>query len=106
VSVIGAGHDPYKIVTVYAKPEKFFGLIPSETVRRFADPQLQEQIDKLFAGLPADKKAVELEVGFDQRGVAVVAAAKLNAGWSILGGVSWDTDRSWGGKVGIKWAGK
>jgi len=98
--------DLYKIVTVYAKPGRFLGIIPAETVRRFADPQLQEQIDRLFAGLPADRKAAELEVGFDQRGVAVVGAVRLSAGWSLLGGVSWDTDRSWGGKVGIKWSGK
>jgi len=98
--------DLYKIIAVYAKPGRFLGLIPAETVRRFADPQLQEQIDKLFAGLPADRQAAELEVGFDQRGVAVVGAVRLKAGWSLLGGVSWDTDRSWGGKVGVKWSGK
>jgi len=98
--------DPYRIVTAYAKPGKALGLIPAETVRRFADPALQAQIDKLYAGLPSDKQAVELEVGFDQRGVAVIGAVRLKAGWSLLGGVSWDKDRSYGGKIGIKWAGK
>ena len=101
-----AGYDPYRIVTVYAKPGRWLGLIPAETVHRFADEALQAQIDKLYAGLPAGVNAVELDVGFDQRGVAVVGAVRLKAGWSLLGGVSYDYGASWGGQVGVRWAGK
>jgi hypothetical protein len=106
------GRDPFALVTVPVPRLKswFFGLglIGAEvpTVKRFASEQLQEQIDRIYAALPADKRAVELEVGFDQRGVAVVAAMKLEHGWSLIGAVGYDYGATWGGRVAVRWAGR
>ena len=76
------------------------------TVRKFADAQLQGAIDRAIAGLPPDTKAADLTIGFDQRGVQVIGAVKLDHGWSLLGGVSWDTTGEWGGKVSVRRAWK
>jgi hypothetical protein len=96
-----------EIVTVYAEPlPKVLGLVSPPTVRRFSNEALQAEVDKVLAGLPADKRAAELSVGFDQQGVQVVGVVKLDHGWSILGGVSYDYGGAWGGKVGVRWAGK
>lgn len=96
-----------QIVTAYVQPlPKVLGLVSPPTVRRFSDEALQAQVDKVLAGLPADRVAAELSVGFDQQGVMVVGAVKLNHGWSLLGGVSYDYAGTWGGKVGVRWAGK
>ena len=94
-----------EIVTVAVGPGKAWGLIPAPTVRRFNDAALQAQVDKVLAGLSKDKRAAELSVGFDEQGVQVVGVVKLDHGWTILGGVSWDKGSSWGGRVGVRWAG-
>lgn len=96
-----------EIVTVYAEPRpKVLGLVSPPTVRRFNDAALQAQIDKVLAGLPKDRTCAEISVGFDQVGVQVVGVVRLEQGWSILGGVSYDYGGSWGGQVGVRWAGK
>lgn len=96
-----------EIVTVYSEPaRKILGLVSPPTVRRFSDAALQAQIDKLVAGLPKDRTCAELSVGFDQVGVQVVGVVRLEQGWSILAGVSYDYRGAWGGQVGVRWAGK
>lgn len=96
-----------EIVTVHAEPlSRVLGLVSPPTVRRFSDAALQAQVDKVLAGLPTDRKAAELQVGFDQQGVQVVGVVRLDHGWSILGGVSYDSSSSWGGLVRVRWSGK
>ena len=98
-----------EIVSVPAEARSWrngLGLLSLPTVRRFSDSALQAQVDKVLAGLPADRKAAELQVGFDQQGVQVVGVVKLDHGWSLLGGVSYDYGGAWGGQVSVRWAGK
>jgi len=108
-------HDPFALVTVRVEPERHgpegwfsgLGLVGPEvpTVRRFDDAALQAAVDRVLSSLPADSRAAELEVGADQRGVAVVVAVKLSQGWSLRGGIAYDLDGTWGGKVNLRWQG-
>ena len=79
---------------------------PVPTRRIFADAALQTEVDRVLAGLPGDRSAAEIEVGADAQGVQLVVAVKLNAGWSLRGGVSWNPGGTWGGRVSVRWAGK
>ena len=79
---------------------------PVPTRRIFADAALQTEVDRVLSGLPGDRSAAEIEVGADAEGVQLVVAVKLNAGWSLRGGVSWNPGGTWGGRVAIRWAGK
>lgn len=97
-------------VPVHPEPTDGFrglGLLtpPVPTLRRFGDEALQAQVDKLLAGLDPARKAAELEVGVDGRGVAVAVAVRLSHGWSIRGGISYDPDAAWGGRVNVRWQG-
>lgn len=76
------------------------------TLRRFSDTQLQAAVDKVLAGLPADRVAAELEVGADAQGVQCIVAVKLQHGWSLRGGGYYDYDGEWGGQVAVRWEGK
>jgi hypothetical protein len=71
-------------------------------IRRFADEGLQASIDKVLADLPADRKAVELEIGFDQKGIQVVGVFHTRDGWTVLGGVSYDKGGNYGGTIGVR----
>jgi len=75
---------------------------PSPPLRVFSDEHLQASIDKVLNSLPADRKAAEVNVGFDERGVAVIGVFKTANGWSVLGGVSWDRGGAWGGQVSVR----
>jgi hypothetical protein len=103
--------DPFALVTVPVPRLKGWfsglGLVGAEevTVRRFDDAALQAAVDRVLSGLPADRRAAELEVGADQRGVAVVVAVKFPHGWSLRGGIAYDMDGTWGGKVNLRWEG-
>ena len=79
---------------------------PVPTRRIFADAALQTEVDRVLAGLPGDRSAAEIEVGADAQGVQAIVAVKLSAGWSLRGGVFYDRDGTWGGKVAVRWAGK
>jgi len=101
--------DPLAIETVVVgkRPAwRRLGLIgqdaPPLEVRRFSGEALRESMEKVLAGLPADSKAAEVEMGFDARGVQWVGAVKLSAGWSILGGVQYDFGGAWGGQVSLR----
>lgn len=69
------------------------------TVRRFADNQLQESINRVLAGLPDESKAVELDIEGNAHGVTGVIAAKLGAGWSLVGGIQYRPGEQWSGQV-------
>ena len=79
---------------------------PAPTRQVFSDSALQAEVDRVLSGLPGDRSAAEIEVGADAEGVQLVVAVKLNAGWSLRGGVSWNPGGTWGGRVAIRWAGK
>jgi hypothetical protein len=79
---------------------------PVPTRRIFADSVLQNEVDRVLAGLPGDRSAAELEVGADAQGVQLVVAVKLNAGWSLRGAVGYEYGGSWSGQVAVRWAGK
>jgi len=93
-------------------PQTYFGLLGAPeppSVRRFSDEALQAQVDRVLASLPADKRAVEVEVGGEKRGdetvVAGIVAVRLSAGWSLRGQVNWEPG-VWGGRVAARWVGK
>lgn len=100
--------DPLDIIEVPGRPRltlyrAFFGPPPTmPVVRRFSDDALNASIEKVLASLPADTKAAEVNVGFDAQGVRVVGAIRLDAGWSLLGGVQWDRGGEWGGSVSVR----
>lgn len=69
---------------------------------RFSDQALQASIDKVLATMPEDRKALELEIDGDAKGVHVVGVFKTPDGWSVLGGVSYDKGASWGGQIAVR----
>lgn len=101
--------DPLAIETIMVRrrePWRKLGLLmqpaPALEIRRFADAGLQASIDRALASIPADTRMVDLEIGADARGVQMVTAARLSAGWSLAGGVSFDYGGQWGGTIGIR----
>ena len=98
-------------VSVAPRPKLWpFGLLgtsgpPAPTVRMFSDSALQSQVDALLGSLPDDRRAAVLEVGADRGGIQAVAAAKLGAGWSLVGVLDKRFAGEWSGKVQVRWVG-
>jgi hypothetical protein len=96
-------------VSVAPRPKLWpFGLLgnfpPAPTVRMFSDSQLSDQVGKLLASLPDDRRAAVLEVGADKSGIQAVAAAKIGAGWTLVGILDKRFAGEWSGQVQVRWS--
>jgi hypothetical protein len=72
-------------------------LIPNKPIvqiSRFSDAALQAQVDKVLAGLPADKVGAAVLHG-DLTGVSLTVVAKVGDHWSIDAAAS----RTWSGSL-------
>lgn len=75
-------------------PETTLALSESGPIRRFTDAKIGEAVDKALAAIPADKKGAVLAVA-NKDGARLVAAARLTAGWSIVGVL----EKPWSGEL-------
>ena len=93
----------FEIIEVRAPGKQFFlGGAPEPVVKRiFSDQALNEHINRVLANLPEGKRAVEIDITGGPNGVHVVGAYQTSSGWTLVGGVYFDTNREFGGEIKI-----
>jgi hypothetical protein len=78
--------------------------VPPVERRIFGDQALNEQIDRVMASLPADKRGAKINVRRDEDGtVSGVLVVKLGSAWSIQGGIQREKGGTWSVEGGAEW---